>query len=270
MRISKLLNWIVMAATIFYFKSRWRAGSYAEAGALMRRMHFVPLVKSLAIRMEAECILDAGCGSGTGALALAKRLPGIKVVGLDVDPDAYQLCLVKKEYFHCNNVDFILGSLIQPFGKRLYDIIYCVDVLEHIEDDVQALINIHDSLKPGGWFVLHVPTAERDNIFHLTYKIDKIIDRTAHHVRDGYNPSVLHKRVEDAGFEVTNSYSTFAKWRGGLAWEINAILWHGRPFTFPIILCFIPICLLLSLIDVLTRESSKKGKGILLVARRRA
>ncbi len=227
----------------------------------------MPLVRKLAIRIEAERILDAGCGSGTNALALAKKLPRIKVVGLDIDPDAYQLCLVKKEYFHRNNVDFILGSLIQPFGKRLYDIIYCVDVLEHIEDDVQALINIHDSLKPKGWLILHVPTAERDNIFHLTYKIDKMIQQTAHHVRDGYNPSVIYERVEEAGFEVTDSHSTFTKWRGGLAWEINAILWHRRPFTLPLILGFIPICLLLSLIDVLTRKSNKKGRGILLVAR---
>ena len=105
-------------------------------------------------------------------------------------------CLVKREYFNCNNADFILDSLTQSFGEGLYDLVYSVDVLEHIEDDVEALGNIHDSLKPDGWFILHVPLAERDNNFYLTSKIDELIHQRACDVRDGYDLSVIFKRVE--------------------------------------------------------------------------
>lgn len=43
------------------------------------------------------------------------------------------------------------------FADAAFDGLYAIHVLEHVEDDVRALREIHRVLKPGGWALLQVP-----------------------------------------------------------------------------------------------------------------
>ena len=44
-----------------------------------------------------------------------------------------------------------------PFGENHFDVVLCNHVLEHVQDDIQAMREIHRVLKPGGWAILQVP-----------------------------------------------------------------------------------------------------------------
>lgn len=44
-----------------------------------------------------------------------------------------------------------------PFGDNHFDVVLCNHVLEHVDDDIQAMREIHRVLKPGGWSILQVP-----------------------------------------------------------------------------------------------------------------
>ena len=44
-----------------------------------------------------------------------------------------------------------------PFEDDSIDIIFCNHVLEHVDDDMQALREMRRVLKPGGWAILQVP-----------------------------------------------------------------------------------------------------------------
>lgn len=44
-----------------------------------------------------------------------------------------------------------------PFADRAFDIVLCNHVLEHVENDIRALTEIHRVLKPGGFAILQVP-----------------------------------------------------------------------------------------------------------------
>jgi SAM-dependent methyltransferase len=44
-----------------------------------------------------------------------------------------------------------------PFGANHFDVVLCNHVLEHVNDDVQAMKEIHRVLKPGGFAILQVP-----------------------------------------------------------------------------------------------------------------
>ncbi|MDZ4716416.1 MAG: class I SAM-dependent methyltransferase [Cytophagales bacterium] len=44
-----------------------------------------------------------------------------------------------------------------PFGDNSFDAVLCNHVLEHVENDIQALSEIRRVLKPGGWAILQVP-----------------------------------------------------------------------------------------------------------------
>lgn len=44
-----------------------------------------------------------------------------------------------------------------PFSANLFDIVLCNHVLEHVDNDIQAMSEIHRVLKPGGFAILQVP-----------------------------------------------------------------------------------------------------------------
>lgn len=46
-----------------------------------------------------------------------------------------------------------------PYADHSFDIIICNHVLEHVEDDVRALSELHRVLKPGGKAILQVPVS---------------------------------------------------------------------------------------------------------------
>lgn len=46
---------------------------------------------------------------------------------------------------------------VMPFTDNSFDVVLCNHVLEHVEDDQQALREIYRVLKPGGFAILQVP-----------------------------------------------------------------------------------------------------------------
>jgi SAM-dependent methyltransferase len=44
-----------------------------------------------------------------------------------------------------------------PFEANRFDVVLCNHVLEHVQDDIQAMREIHRVLKPGGFAILQIP-----------------------------------------------------------------------------------------------------------------
>ncbi len=92
---------------------------------------------------------------------------------------------------------------------EIYDTIVCLNVLEHIENDVVALKNMHSLLKPRGRLLLYVPANPR---------IYCEIDRGVGHFRR-YQLDELSDKLKQAGFRV--SHSRHHNILGALGWWIN-------------------------------------------------
>ena len=97
-------------------------------------------------------VLDIGSGIGTFAKTLHDE--GYEVTCLE--PDANHAA-----HLELNGL-CVKRSLADIEGSR-FDFIYALNVLEHIEDDHDALIEWHRLLKPGGRLLIYVPA------FHLLY-----------------------------------------------------------------------------------------------------
>jgi glycosyltransferase involved in cell wall biosynthesis len=99
-----------------------------------------------------------------------------------------------------------------PLAARSLDTILCLNVLEHVADDREALRRLHASLAPGGRLLLVVPAHQR-----LYGAIDRAID---HHRR--YERSGLAEKLEEAGFHV-ESMQYFNR-VGVVGWYLNSVL----------------------------------------------
>jgi glycosyltransferase involved in cell wall biosynthesis len=91
----------------------------------------------------------------------------------------------------------------------IYDTIVCLNVLEHIENDVLALRNMHSLLKPGGRLLLYVPANPR-----LYCEIDRGVGHYRRYLIDE-----LAGKMKQAGFRV--SHSRHHNILGALGWWIK-------------------------------------------------
>jgi SAM-dependent methyltransferase len=91
---------------------------------------------------------------------------------------------------------FQTNALDLPFREE-FDVIGAFDVIEHIDDDVAALKEIHKALKPGGGILMMVPR----HMFLLS-----AMDTTAHH-KSRYSGAELWRNVRAVGFHMVRQLS---------------------------------------------------------------
>ncbi|PPT05746.1 3-demethylubiquinone-9 3-methyltransferase [Geitlerinema sp. FC II] len=96
-------------------------------------------------------VLDAGCGSGYKALALAVANPGISVVGVDFSKTSVELARHRLKYHNIENAEFHAVPLedIGNLGIE-FDYINCDEVLYLLPDPVAGLQALTSVLKPHG------------------------------------------------------------------------------------------------------------------------
>ena len=102
-------------------------------------------------------VFDAGCGIGNLTRLL---LPGAElVVGYERRQDFCDI--VRSELGAHPSLRIVQGDLnaldVTVFARERIDTVVCVNVLEHIEDDVTLLVRFREMLTPGGRVLLFVP-----------------------------------------------------------------------------------------------------------------
>jgi len=94
-------------------------------------------------------ILDAGCGSGRTLIELTRWGT---VSGIELNEDA-AVAAARRGAF-----DVRIGRLEQlPWEDGTFELVTCLDVIEHTPDDVVALSELHRVTKAGGWLLVTVP-----------------------------------------------------------------------------------------------------------------
>lgn len=95
-------------------------------------------------------ILEIGCSSGLLTISLEEK--GLNVTAIDISPKAVS----RAQALGCKNVQVLNGGELL-FPDNSFDLIIASDVLEHIEDDANAVRNWKKLLKPGGYAIVYVP-----------------------------------------------------------------------------------------------------------------
>lgn len=145
-------------------------------------------------------ILDVGCGTGAN-LEMLSQFGSAE--GVDVSDDALEFCRGKGL-----TVQKGLAETL-PFADETFDITTALDVVEHLDDDIAGLKEMHRVTKSGGYSLIFVPA------FMWLWGVQ---DDISHH-RIRYTKAQIVERLETAGFAVERAtyanFSFFAPVLGG-------------------------------------------------------
>jgi SAM-dependent methyltransferase len=134
-------------------------------------------------------VLDAGCGSGR---TLVELVDYGEAAGLELDSDAAQLARDR------GIAEIQVGRLEElPWPQESFDLITCLDVIEHTQNDRLALGELHRVCKPGGFLLVTVPAYQALWSMH---------DEANHHYRR-YSRRALREAARGAGWEIARMTS---------------------------------------------------------------
>jgi SAM-dependent methyltransferase len=158
-------------------------------------------------------------------------------------------------------------DLTKFVNPNSYDLVVCVDVMEHIEEDVQVFKNYYSSMKPGAMLLISTPSDQGGSDVHDDDQSSFIEE----HVRDGYNIQAIQEKLKSAGFPKTEARYQYGN-PGKIAWRLSMkypILMLGASKLFFIILPFYyiiayPIAFVLNYFD--TYSTHKTGTGLIVKA----
>ena len=143
-------------------------------------------------------VLDVGCGGGILSEALAER--GASVLGIDLAESALQANEAHRE----GQADESRLEFISETAARgeVFDVVTCMEMLEHVADPAAVLRDIHALLKPGGWAffstINRTLKARLGAVYAAEYLL-RLVPQGTHQYDWFIKPAELSRMAERAG-----------------------------------------------------------------------
>lgn len=138
---------------------------YLDSG---RRAFYETIVDSCKEHFHGK-IIDVGCGSGDFLSVVSKQI-NCQVHGLDFSGSSIE---------RCRNLipagEFVLGDIYMTgYKANVYDVVCCIEVLEHLENPEIAFKELRRICKSGGVIIITIPNGAFDNyIGHLNFWVEQ-------------------------------------------------------------------------------------------------
>lgn len=156
--------------------------------------------------LDGKAVLDVGCGGGILSESMAEK--GADVTGIDLGDKALQVAKlhlleskVKVEY---RKVAVETLAAEQPAG---FDIVTCMEMLEHVPDPAAVVGACAALVKPGGHVFFSTlnrnPKAYLFAVIGAEYVL-KLLPRGTHDYAKFIKPSELARFCRDTGLEVSD------------------------------------------------------------------
>lgn len=155
--------------------------------------------------LTGKTVLDVGCGGGILATSMAQR--GANVTGLDLGEEN-----LKAASLHAQNIGMTdtLKYVLKPVEQLAqeqagsYDVVTCLEMLEHVPDPYSVVKSCYDLLKPGGVCVLSTinrnPKSFLFAIVGAEYVL-RLLDKGTHDFNKFITPAELDKMATLSGFK---------------------------------------------------------------------
>lgn len=231
-------------------------GSF-HAGAIVKSLYLQWTLGPL-LRKRSGIALDAGCGpTAPFSRVLARRLAAWHFLGLDL-----KLTLPQSAP---PNLRLCIGDLRGLPVAGPFDVIYSIDVLEHLEDVETCLSDLARCLAPGGYIFLHVPSRRQRHFLpgvDLEYSWLGPGKPGDLHIWKGFEPQELETWLQKAGCEVLLSRFTF----GMMMTILKELFMLGEARRIPGTgLALLPFVVLAAWLE--RYLGGRTGNGVMLLAR---
>lgn len=99
-------------------------------------------------------VLDVGCGNGELLVMLREAFPGVsRLAGIDLSPDQ-----VERNRRRLQDSEFFAMDIQREALDRTFDVVVCSEVIEHLDDQKSATMNLARMVAPGGRLLVTCPT----------------------------------------------------------------------------------------------------------------
>ena len=158
--------------------------------------------------LDARQVLDVGCGGGILSEAMARR--GAQVLGVDLAIRSLKVAQLHALEAGLNNVQYrevAVEALAQETPAH-YDVVTCMEMLEHVPDPASIVQACAALAKPGGW--VFFSTLNRNiksfllAIVGAEYVL-KLLPQGTHEYARFVRPSELTRWCRDAGLAPSHS-----------------------------------------------------------------
>ncbi|WP_114521505.1 bifunctional 2-polyprenyl-6-hydroxyphenol methylase/3-demethylubiquinol 3-O-methyltransferase UbiG [Altererythrobacter sp. ZODW24] len=150
--------------------------------------------------LAGKTALDVGCGAGLLCEPLARM--GAAVTG--VDAAAENIAAAQAHAAGGGlSIDYRHGEL-GALGLGTYDLVTCLEVIEHVADKPAFIGQLAERLAPGGLMILSTPNRTMQSRLLLIEGAEAIgmIPKGTHHHEDFVTPDELAELVADAELEM--------------------------------------------------------------------
>ncbi len=125
--------------------------------------------------IKKKSILDVGCGGGLATEPLAKK--GAEVIGIDENNNnlkqAKKHALEKSLKINYINTSF--DNFIKN-NKKKFDLILCLEVIEHVDNYKKTLEQITKIIKPGGFLILSTINRSLKSLIFAKYIAEYLLN----------------------------------------------------------------------------------------------
>lgn len=145
--------------------------------------------------------LDIGCGGGILSESLAQH--GANVTGIDLSSAALGVAKAHAEQHHLT-INYQLSSA-EDYSKQhneQFDVITCMEMLEHVPNPQSVISAASTMLKPGGWLFLSTINRTLKSKLMMIYGaeyVTRMVPKGTHQYENFIKPAELMRMISLAG-----------------------------------------------------------------------
>ncbi|WKB54132.1 bifunctional 2-polyprenyl-6-hydroxyphenol methylase/3-demethylubiquinol 3-O-methyltransferase UbiG [Eleftheria terrae] len=159
-------------------------------------------------RLAGKRVVDIGCGGGILADSMARK--GARVLGIDLAGKALKVALLHAMEAGTENVEYreVAAEALAAEQPGQYDVVTCMEMLEHVPDPSSIVRAAATLAKPGGWVFFSTlnrnPKSFLFAIVGAEYLL-KMLPKGTHEYARFIRPSELARWCRDAGLDPADS-----------------------------------------------------------------
>jgi len=149
--------------------------------------------------------LDVGCGGGILADSMARR--GADVLGIDLSTKALKVAQLHAMEAQTPNVAYreVSAEALAAEAPGTFDVVTCMEMLEHVPDPASVVRACAELVKPGGWVFFSTLNRNAKSFLFAIVGAEYVLNmlpRGTHEYAKMIRPSELAGYCRQAGLDV--------------------------------------------------------------------